>query len=455
MMLPEKSVFLGKAYDKFQPILSNSELLKPGIEAVTIDYSSSDELLHELTLSGDHWDAPHVQISSEPDGESNRNQRINKNNLSSPWYFRGQRDADWDLSPKIWRDDEHTLKELRRYSSQMLIDRATASSKDLFTLEADILRRYEITLERSGIHMPHLTRTEKERRSGGFYEILSGDYPYETKDEAEEIGNNQTPAIAQHHGVPTRLLDLTTRPFLAAYMACRDFYSSEDNLAQLNSEEKKIALWSFSWESLNNPLLQLHTSPNEIKESGLAKAINKGRFIVEFPSASVDSRILAQGGLFTYPNLAKSFYNTFKQLPSLESYLINGTLYSVLDDCLKPSSTNLQQSYYNLLSTKPSEFFDALASSDNIKNFALPYFRKYTLPYSEVNKLMECLDAMGIDETTAFPGIEQVSTALTHRTLRSRAMGLSEGYNMIPKKIQTISLPDDLVAIAKKTNNQT
>jgi hypothetical protein len=131
-----------------------------------------------------------------------------------------------------------------------------------------------------------IIRNKKFREEDSTYDyIVSSKYE---KVVLREFENRSTPyitfqpvnewewlAIAQHHGLPTRLMDWTKNPLVAAYFATVDDLSRSDSAIYVISDHYKLG---------HAPL---NKSPFEIKEPTV------------FYPRHVTSRITAQSGLFT------------------------------------------------------------------------------------------------------------------------------------------------------------
>jgi FRG domain len=111
-------------------------------------------------------------------------------------------------------------------------------------------------------------------------------YPYLDKN----INDLEVLAIAQHHGLPTRLIDWTWNPLVALYFAVRDDWKDyEENTDSL----------IYVWEKDIKGQLEPKFEPFKINKVEL------------FLPQHVSKRIIAQSGIFTiHPKPAKEFITT-------------------------------------------------------------------------------------------------------------------------------------------------
>ena len=106
------------------------------------------------------------------------------------WIFRGQNDARWELIPSLFRDwDTNTNPGLELALIDLFIRNANIVNLPIPNNALDYA---------SYAHKP----TKRELTTGGSYDFRHVVF-----------------AIAQHSGVPTRLLDFTHSPMVAAYFA--------------------------------------------------------------------------------------------------------------------------------------------------------------------------------------------------------------------------------------------
>jgi FRG domain-containing protein len=123
------------------------------------------------------------------------------------WGFRGQGNADWNLLPSAFRDGT-------------LLSYANATLKapikllgDQHWCEFKLIQHFLYLADRVGLSVPgdaqhfRLPPTTDQRW---------------TSDEWPQEDVLETLAIAQHHGVPTRLLDITHNALIAAFFAADD-----------------------------------------------------------------------------------------------------------------------------------------------------------------------------------------------------------------------------------------
>lgn len=114
------------------------------------------------------------------------------------WIFRGQNDATWDLQPKLfrsWKPEYGSTYEFR------LVDNFIRNA-NLVQLEIPSNTMNYSTYYRRGVPAPSLGLMDENTGSGLVYDYTHSVF-----------------AIAQHAGIPTRLLDFTYDALVAAFFA--------------------------------------------------------------------------------------------------------------------------------------------------------------------------------------------------------------------------------------------
>lgn len=266
-------------------------------------------------------------------------------NLSEYWLFRGQ-GQDYPLVPSAFRKNNKlsslTKRDIQHYKERRLAER-------------DILARFFEIADKRGLMLPddsQQLRSELEILKSRRGDIFIGENP-EWQPDRRVLS---LAALAQHYGIPTRLLDWTRQPLVAAFFAAEKAYSNKDKYAP----SSLMVVWAFYF-------------PDFGKHDQIEKE-NDPLQIVTAPSTT-NPNLKAQQGVFT---LLNSFYTNEAE----GDYL---PMDQVLEEIAsKPEAEEYHQVIYD------------------------SKLRKFTLPVSEAELLLKLLAKLDITPSFIYPGFNTI-----------------------------------------------
>ncbi|QDV98463.1 FRG domain-containing protein [Pseudomonas sp. ATCC 43928] len=172
--------------------------------------------------------------------------------------FRGQPSDSYKLTPSVCRRGAGSFA----YGSPRRMFDASTAGQVAFELE--ILRKFLIGCDRSGLTVPGYTEQLSSTLADGWGSFQSPHIPWPSTLLYEIM------AVAQHYDVPTRLLDWTERSFVACYFA-----ASSANLEIDSREMPRLAIWALDttyamyWKTVKVIRTPGGTSKNQAAQSGL------------------------------------------------------------------------------------------------------------------------------------------------------------------------------------------
>lgn len=239
--------------------------------------------------------------------------------LGTKWFFRGQWDARWNLLPAAWRAIEpqyeterpNVLLTLIAQFLKKPIDKPEHPKQhEACAWEAAMIEGImsfhalarELGLPATAIRWQHwpMQYDELSKGYGSGTLVTDGPWPFGYYS-MDADGTERTFALAQHHGIPTHLLDWTEDPMIACHFAAspdKEFEGKTD-----------IAVWAIRQPSLEEGV-------------SIAEQLNSACYQFAFPptyeSRYIQSQraVLLRFSLHGYP-----FFKCHGRWPSVEEIL--------------------------------------------------------------------------------------------------------------------------------------
>ena len=205
------------------------------------DTSTLDEFFSEVRVGSERW-------GSARDGDL---------------AFRGQMESGWPLVPGAFR---------RGQRLGFVAGGSVAHSRQVLQqamVEFRVIREFVVAASEVGLDVGPATQLFLQ--SDDPRDVFQ-DEDWEHSWPQEEV--LQILALAQHHGVPTRLLDFTDNPLVACYFAAQSAWEEDREQETVVSDEAQLAVWVIDLRFVRAIRRVRHRYPERLAEIRLPRGRN-------------------------------------------------------------------------------------------------------------------------------------------------------------------------------------